>query len=350
MIFKNNSRQIIMSILIVVIILTFVTISCVFREKNKNYNKTVESTIVSQVDKIYLEGIVEPDNIQYIYLDSTQGSIDKINVKNGDYVKEDYILYRYKNKDISEKISELEKEMEVVEDTKDINGFEQASDDLKNNSVNKDESAKDKIKVIQAQIDELRSKEYTEVKSPIEGTIYFNDNNSNNADVGDNYYIKIQSNNYHIKAFISESYYNRINLNDNINISYANNLRGTGKITYIDSNPSKDQDNTASTNKLSYYIVKVNLDNQEGVINGMHAQCLLNNWDSKIKINSESILKKDDKMIVYIIKDNKLEEREVDIDYQDDHICTINSGLDGGEKMVKNPTSDMSSGDVVKVE
>ena len=221
---------------------------------------------------------------------------------------------------------------------------------MENNSVNKDEIVKNKIKVIQAQIDELRLKEYTEVKSPIEGTIYFNDNNSNKADYGNDYYIKIQSNGYHIKAFISEGHYNKINLNDNVNISYANNLRGTGKITYIDSNPSKDQDNTASTNKLSYYIVKVNLDNQEGVINGMHAQCLLNNSDSKIKINSESILKKDDKMIVYIIKDNKLEERKVDVDYQDDHICIINSGLDGGEKVVKNPTFDMSDGDVVKVE
>lgn len=362
---KNNKKKfIILGIIVMVVIISIAAIKIAMLKKSESEVKSMETITVPTHKKIFIDGTVLPRDREYVYYDQTMGEVDSVKVEDGNEVQKDDVLFVYNNTQVTNEIKSLELQKNKLVKSKAL--AQKSIDEAKKNAALSPEQSVgmintneiDNITVEIGSLDEqlkgLKEKQFKEVLAPCSGVISIGKIPSTPGEP----YMTIQSTDFYIDGLVSEKDYGKIEVEKGVNINVLatkDTLEGT--IYYKDSNPQASNVGVPTNgvtgsaqggNQLSYYNVKITPSNQDKLVNGYHVQCVLELLDSKIKIPTESIIEVDNEKVVFVVEDNTLKKVKVEVDGEEDSDSIINSGLQGGEKIIKVPTLTMKEGDKVE--
>ncbi|WP_180376981.1 efflux RND transporter periplasmic adaptor subunit [Clostridium sp. USBA 49] len=329
-------------------------------------SKTIKVDLytIPAIDKVFVNGVITPENSKNIFLDSTKGSVNKIFVTNGQLIKKGDTLFVYKNDQITDQIDQLNKQIEDSNNQK-----KQLNDNLvatkkllakqqeetsnqriqagiENNAAisisqtlgletqissyqNQIDNIQNQIKSYKDQIRTLKEKEFTSVISSIDGKILLNDLEKDQTKP----FIVIESNTFYIKGIVNEKDQPKIKENQSADILiFSTNKTLTGKVKSIGNRPTIAEASTqasvgGSSNNISYYEVAISLDSQENIINGFHVQATVYLTEGGIKIPRSAIIENAGKKYVFKVVEKKLVMQEITYDESNSNDVIVRSGL-----------------------
>lgn len=326
---------------------------------------------IPPMEKVFINGKIEPTKVENIFLDASKGSLDKVEVKNGDKVEKGDLLFTYKNEQIESQIEQLELQLNSLKAQKEelLKGSENKKqlESLNNlNLENKEENLEEnnienlqggsldnQIKLLEKQIKALKEKEYYKVLSPIKGNIILGESDFNPTKA----YITIESGDYYINGSVNEKDQPKIKEGQEANINIlSTNESIKGKISLVGNKPIDEgssmqmqQGDRASSN-MSYYEVKIVPENEGELTNGFHIQASVNLDKEPIEISKESIITLDNESFVFKNVDGKLVKQIITFSPKEgsEDTVIVSSGLYEEDKIVSKPNPNMKEG--LKVE
>ncbi|HII4439913.1 efflux RND transporter periplasmic adaptor subunit [Clostridium perfringens] len=368
--------------IVTVVILAGVGVGSYFLKQsmNKESVETMEIYTVPSTDKVFVNGKIEPEKVENIFLDATKGTVDKVEVENGDVVEKGDTLFTYKNDQVQSQVEQLELQLNSAKSQKEEINKQNAEakkqlEDLKKAGLenqmpqggqmpNLGQNAggelstgnvDEQIKLLEKQIKALKDKEYYKVTAPIGGKVILAESSGNPTQP----YITVESGDYYISGSVNEKDQPKIREGQEVQITIlSTNKNINGKISSVGNTPI---DNGASLSaqtgaqggaggNMSYYEVKITPDSQEDLTNGFHVQASVNLDKKPIEIPKEAILSVDNEEFVFKNVDGKLVKQVITYspkEGSEDEVI-VSSGLNEEDKIVSNPTPNMKEG--MKVE
>lgn len=368
--------------IVTVVILAGVGVGSYFLKQsmNKETVATMEIYTVPSTDKVFVNGKIEPEKVETIFLEPTKGEVDKVSVKDGEVVEKGAPLFTYKNEQIQSQIEQLELQLnsaksqkeeiqkQNTEAKKQLEALKKAGLDNQNASQGQvpnlgqnaggelsTGSIDDQIKLLEKQIKALKDKEYYTVTAPIDGKVILGESNGSPTQP----YMTIESNNYYVSGTVNEKDQPKIKDGQEVEInilSTNNNIKG--KITSVGNTPVDGGASLAAQagaqggagGNMSYYKVNITPDSQEGLTNGFHVQASVNLDKKPVEIPKVAILNIDNEEFVFKNVDGKLVKQVITYSPKEgsEDVVIVNSGLNEEDKIISNPTPNMKEG--MKVE
>ncbi len=364
--------------IVTVVILAGVGVGSYFLKQSMNKESvvTMEMYTVPSTDKVFVNGKIEPDKVENIFLDATKGTVDKVEVKNGDVVEKGDTLFTYKNDQVQSQVEQLELQLNSAKSQKEEINKQNAEakkqlEDLKKAGLENQMpqggempnlgqnaggeistgSVDEQIKLLEKQIKALKDKEYYKVTAPIGGKVILAESSGNPTQP----YITVESGDYYISGSVNEKDQPKIKEGQEVQITIlSTNKNINGKISSVGNTPI---DNGASLvaqtgvqggagGNMSYYQVKITPDSQEDLTNGFHIQASVNLDKKPIEIPKEAILSVYNEEFVFKNVDGKLVKQVITYSPKEgsEDVVIVNSGLNEEDKIVSNPTSNMKEG------
>ena len=340
----------------------------------------MEIYTVPSTDKVFVNGKIEPEKVENIFLDATKGTVDKVEVENGDVVEKGDTLFTYKNDQVQSQVEQLELQLNSAKSQKEEINKQNAEakkqlEDLKKAGLenqmpqggqipNLGQSAggelstgnvDEQIKLLEKQIKALKDKEYYKVTAPIGGKVILAEPSGNPTQP----YITVESGDYYISGSVNEKDQPKIKEGQEVQITIlSTNKNINGKISSVGNTPIDNGASLAAQTgaqggaggNMSYYEVKITPDSQEDLTNGFHVQASVNLDKKPIEIPKEAILSVDNEEFVFKNVDGKLVKQVITYspkEGSEDEVI-VSSGLNEEDKIVSNPTLNMKEG--MKVE
>lgn len=390
---KYGKVIIIASILIISTIVLYVVNKGIGGGKDRN-KVTMDIMTIPSRDKIFVNGVITPQNTESIFLDASKGSVDTISVDNGQVVEKGAILFTYRNEAVTDQIASLNREVTNSNNQRQqlVNKKDESNESLqikkveierlkqelatksteensldvipvKTQSIQVDESSllaieseikvyEDQINTIDFQISSLEEqiyalklKEYTSVEAPISGKVTLDENNTSLTSA----YITIDSSVLIVKGYVSEKDHFKIQTEQEAKIVVlSTNTEVKGNIISIADKPTVMASLNGTESAVSQYEIKLSLESQENLVNGYHVQGTVLAKEYTINIPKSSIVNIEGKDYVFKVVDNKLTKQEVAIKDNDDETVTIESSLVEEDQILVNPTDTTEEGTLVE--
>ena len=364
--------------IVTVVILAGVGVGSYFLKQsmNKETVATMEIYTVPSTDKVFVNGKIEPEKVENIFLDATKGTVDKVEVENGDVVEKGDILFTYKNDQVQSQVEQLELQLNSAKNQKEEINKQNAEakkqlEDLKKAGLENQMpqggqmpnlgqnaggeistgSVDEQIKLLEKQIKALKDKEYYKVTAPIGGKVILAESSTNPTQP----YITVESGDYYISGSVNEKDQPKIKEGQEVQITIlSTNKNINGKISSVGNTPIDNGVSLAAQTgaqggaggNMSYYEVKITPDSQEDLTNGFHVQASVNLDKKPIEIPKEAILSVDNEEFVFKNVDGKLVKQVITYspkEGSEDEVI-VSSGLNEEDKIVSNPTPNMKEG------
>lgn len=364
--------------IVTVVILAGVGVGSYFLKQsmNKESVATMEIYTVPSTDKVFVNGKIEPEKVENIFLDATKGTVDKVEVENGDVVEKGDTLFTYKNDQVQSQVEQLELQLNSAKSQKEEINKQNAEakkqlEDLKKAGLENQMSqggqmpnlgqnaggeistgsVDEQIKLLEKQIKVLKDKEYYKVTAPIGGKVILAESSGNPTQP----YITVESGDYYISGSVNEKDQPKIKEGQEVQITIlSTNKNINGKISSVGNTPIDNGASLAAQTgaqggaggNMSYYEVKITPDSQEDLTNGFHVQASVNLDKKPIEIPKEAILSVDNEEFVFKNVDGKLVKQVITYspkEGSEDEVI-VSSGLNEEDKIVSNPTPNMKEG------
>ena len=364
--------------IVTVVILAGVGVGSYFLKQsmNKESVATMEIYTVPSTDKVFVNGKIEPEKVENIFLDATKGTVDKVEVENGDVVEKGDTLFTYKNDQVQSQVEQLELQLNSAKSQKEEINKQNAEakkqlEDLKKAGLENQMpqggqmpnlgqnaggeistgSVDEQIKLLEKQIKALKDKEYYKVTAPIGGKVILAESSTNPTQP----YITVESGDYYISGSVNEKDQPKIKEGQEVQITIlSTNKNINGKISSVGNTPIDNGVSLAAQigaqggagGNMSYYEVKITPDSQEDLTNGFHVQASVNLDKKPIEIPKEAILSVDNEEFVFKNVDGKLVKQVITYspkEGSEDEVI-VSSGLNEEDKIVSNPTPNMKEG------
>lgn len=364
--------------IVTVVILAGVGVGSYFLKQsmNKESVATMEIYTVPSTDKVFVNGKIEPEKVENIFLDATKGTVDKVEVENGDVVQKGDTLFTYKNDQVQSQVEQLELQLNSAKSQKEEINKQNAEakkqlEDLKKAGLENQMpqggqmpnlgqnaggeistgSVDEQIKLLEKQIKALKDKEYYKVTAPIGGKVILAESSTNPTQP----YITVESGDYYISGSVNEKDQPKIKEGQEVQITIlSTNKNINGKISSVGNTPIDNGVSLAAQTgaqggaggNMSYYEVKITPDSQEDLTNGFHVQASVNLDKKPIEIPKEAILSVDNEEFVFKNVDGKLVKQVITYspkEGSEDEVI-VSSGLNEEDKIVSNPTPNMKEG------
>ena len=128
----------------------------------------------------------------------------------------------------------------------------------------------------------------------------------------------------------------------------SNNNTVTGKVNFIDLNPSEDNDQMSyGESSMSSYPVKLSLDTLEGIRNGYHVQAVVNIGKDIITIPTKAIHKEDDQVYVLVNDFGTVVRRVIQIGNAEGDNTAVTSGLEAEDQIIISSIQPIEEGQVL---
>lgn len=288
-------------------------------------NAQVELYYVPDEEKIFINGKLVPKQSKDFYVSSEQGELNEIKVKDGDLIKKDTLLYICKNAQLSDEVEELKSELEAKK--KERNS---AEDEATKKSLNSE------ISSLQEKINKLNKKVFTYVYAPFDGKVYLNNDSNGGNEAGP--VMTLQSTEFYIDGKVNEYDLFKINLEQEIEVMlYATKEKVTGKITFIGDRPYGSSDSQGnSSESLTEYGVRIEVDQQSTFRNGLHVQGIAKYAESDLRVPASAVKEEDGKYYVYKVENDIAHKAEINVVEKTDEFVVVNEGVNQGEILIKN--------------
>lgn len=332
---------------------------CTIQNKSTN-NIQADIYTISSPQNIYLDGSFQYIQQKIFTDDTTKGTINKIDVSNNQQVKKGQVLYSYKNdqaieeyntdtqqlKSLQSEYNQLQQQPNIVDGTT-LDNSTVATGTSIQSQLNQNKQQQSSL---QQQINEIKDSRYTTITAPFDGVVSLSSDTTKSI-------LTLTNTTMQIVANVSEKDVLKIKVNQKVKVDiYGTNQEIAGTINSIGTQPTDNlstSDNTsgttASTSSVSYYPVYININQQTGFYTGFHVQVTTNDEVDLPKIPISAVLNENNKAYVWKVINDKLCKVAVNIQSWNDTYDQINSGLNFGDKIISNPTSEMKEGETVNV-
>lgn len=341
--------------------------------KSEKSTKIVTYTI-PESEKIFVNGIITPEQSKDLYLDATKGKVNSTSVKDGQVIKKGDTLFTYKNDQITEQITQLKyqlktseaqrKELLAQKDAQEkaqkeaiknqallaANGGQQSASTISpsNGSTISTTAIDNQISSYRDQLKSLKGKEYVTITAPIDGKVTLHEETSNMTSP----YITLNSVNFNIKGTVNEKDKPKIKENQVAEILVlSTNTNIKGKVLTIGDRPVSAQavalptstGASSGNSSMSSYDVLLSLDSQDNLTDGFHIQATIKLEDKGVEIPKSAAVKSGDKSYVFKVVNKKLVKVEVAYTEEGDNL-KISSGLSQNDEIVEKPNDGMKEG------
>lgn len=299
----SKKKKIILGIVLGIIVLA-IGVKLLFGGKASDKpvaESNIEYYTVEDVEQVFINGIVTPTESKEFIKDATLGKLGDLNVKNGDNIEKDTVLYQYVDETSDNQITELKFQIESTQAEKEkaarqmqleLNELGQNKEATNNASTQESISLKYdlnsydiKMGQLQSQIDELYNKQVNQVTAPFSGQITIAQEQNRDSAI-----MTLTSNDFYVEGEVNERDLSKIKVKQPAEVrTIADNKVYQGEITYISTSPTTAQTNQAganqggSTGALSTYTVKLTLKDGQDVRTGFHVQSSIKLDDKKFK-------------------------------------------------------------------
>ncbi|MFD3158476.1 efflux RND transporter periplasmic adaptor subunit [Haloimpatiens sp. FM7330] len=355
--------------------------------KNKKMYSQVKTTIVNEGGlKAYLStnGKIESQSSKDYY--GVQGKVSKINVKEGQSVKKGDVLINYdvpdlnaavkqaelqynnsvlqkddlldQKKSVDNKISKLNSEISKLEKSNNpqelakVETLKQQRDAIPTISEEKIKQAKNGVELAKISLDNAKNnlaKSKSRLICENDGVVTAINVKEGAVDNGMQPALVVKDiQNLKMKISLGKYDISKIKLNQQA-IVKSHNKQYKAKVSFIDPAAKEEM---SSTGKETFLGIEVKLlEKSDDLKIGFDADVdiLVGERKNTLKIPAEAIkVDKKGNNYIYVVKDNKAEERKVSLGLQSDMEVEILKGLKKGEKVILNPSASIKNGTLVK--
>lgn len=360
---KKKDIIIITSIIVAVIILGSITYFTTSKSKN-TASQTVGNYSLYTVPSpqtVFLEG--EFQNVQKItyQADATKGTLDSVSVSDKQTVTAGTVLFTYKNSQILEQVDTLKSQLDTLKSTysrlekqaKSIGsqGYSEIAAQLEDN--------KQQQKQLNSQISDLKNKAYTSVIAPFDGTVSRSSDNSADSTKP---ILTLMTPKMQIVSTASEKDVLRLSLNQEVEVTMVSTGRvAKGKISFIATTPSDmatssissiqgaTMQSTSSSSSTSSYPVYIDVENQQDVYPGFHAQVSADVQKDLPKVPKTAVFTENGANYVWNANEGVLKKVEVVTEEFNEKYLIVKSGLAFEDKVVRESNDTMKEGDTVGI-
>ena len=319
-----------------------------------------------------LSGSVTANGEQYVYYDSTKGSLQGVLVNVGDQVTAGQGLVQYKSGDAQDAYDKAVRALNKIDraiynlatygTTVDLSGDEEAdASAVASSQRTVDEQMKDLQDQRADAAADVNKAQNTLNESTVtanqDGTVVEVNRDVSKSTTGSNQTLVhvVSNGNLQIKGELSE--YNLVNLKEGQEVTITSKVypdkKWTGKISYISNYPkdaqatSQDQSGSAGVK----YPFTVDITSEIGELKqGFKVNIEVKNDNKGLLIPVSAVVADGDKSYVWVDDKGKAKKVEVQIGNADADQQEIKSGITKDAKVITNPTTDMKEGQEVKVD
>ncbi|KYC69898.1 MULTISPECIES: efflux RND transporter periplasmic adaptor subunit [Heyndrickxia] len=342
----NGKKNLIIALIIIAALFGVLCLVIVLRTNASLKSEPhYEQYVVKYTPALVETGKVSAKQTQNLQI--PDGTVQKVNVRNGDEVKKGDVLLTTHNIEIIEKITEvkqsilkmqrdlavqkqniayLKKKLSAVhqEENKEELNLEIARDQ---NTYRDTEAG---LQNQQDQLNQLENRVEGRLKAPFDGVMSISTNNSGQSQYS------ISSDALEVQSSVSEYDYDKLRVGSKVVIkALANGKRQTTTIQFISKIPSK----TATKKGFSMYDFTVDVDRR--FMAGQSVQITIP--QKQIKLPSKAIIKKNGQTAVYLVVNGKARFRTVAVEKQNG-FYTLKSGLHPGDRIVADPDKRLKDG------
>ncbi len=340
---SDKKIQIYLGVAIVAVIVIVAGGIAISNRQHKEEQNVIHTYTIPENEKIFVNGLIVPKQSKDI-IGPASGITPDIRVSNGQSVKKDDVLYIVKNEAAIEEIASIKTQLKnLISEKKGLK-----SDDPAIVTIN------GQIATLNTNLSAANAKAYTKVKAPFDGKVYLNNNQNQATD--SNVLMTVQTTDYVMNGQISEQDLSKIknDMTANITIlSTGDTIKG--RVSYISDRPvassapraNSGADNSGSSESISFYNIVFSLDTQEGIVDGYHAQSVIEVNTDKHKVPSEAIINDGNEVYVFIESEGYLKKVNVEIVSESGQYAMVTGDLNQDDVVVKNPTKKMKDGDPI---
>lgn len=340
--FKTNKKIQIYVGVAAVLVIVVIGGTIIYNNSTKEKVPTVQTYIIPENEKIFINGLVVPKQSKEI-MGPSNGATPDIRVSNGQSVKTGDVLYIVKDEAAIQEISSIKTQ---------ISNLIREKSTLQTGDVGI-VSINNQIATLNTSLSAANAKAYTKVKAPFDGKVYLHTSagSSNESSNSNGSLMTVQTTEYVMNGQISEQDLSKISKDmtaDVTVLSTGDTLKG--RISYISDRPAGASTNATAPSaeggsSLSFYNVVLSFDSQEGVIDGYHTQATIEVNSDKHKVPSSAILNSGDEVYVLANIDGILKKVNVEIISEGNNYSVVTGDLNQNDTIIKNPTLQMKEGD-----
>lgn len=384
---RKKKKWIVLGIIALIFTIAAVNISVLQSKHNASTNEIQFATAaLKKLNNTKLvAGQVVPGKTEIFYPDASKGQVKKLYVKEGENVTKGQKLFSYDSPDLSNQLQQLEIDKKSASIQLNQGNQKIAALQKKIQAAKNAKTAQDAINALESQLQDLQFQQQTTqltieknrlqeealhnklndlvVYSGINGVVQKASMDEGQSSalsaVQTNPIVQIASKDpFVIQGTLTELQRSQIQPNQPITVSAnaVSNKTWKGKMTEISTYPAASELGQSTANaggqqtpNISYYNFKAVLDSQDGLSPGYHVSIQVNLSTKKILvIPSNSIVESGNSKYVFAVKNNKLHKRIITTGIGDGNSTEVLQGLTSGDKVVKNPSSNVYDGMDVK--
>jgi HlyD family secretion protein len=320
---------------------------------------------VPEMDQVYINGKVQPEQSQAYTLGDENKVVPTIKVQNGQVVDAGTVLYEVEDLAVT---SEVENQTNAL--TRQANRkvalygkWNRAIDQWKKTSVDERTTTKEELdNQFQTELDtileeeqyinetlaDLNEKQIIQTTADFKGKVAIPEVKEANTPI-----MRLISETLYVAGTVNEKDLEKIQVNQKANLTIVSN--GTtlsGHIQYIDANPPEQNseasgDGGQATN-LSSYKVKLSIDEPEKVKNGYHIQAAINvGEETPIFIPTAAIHQEGETSYVLVNDFGSVIRKAIVLAEEEGETTHIVSGLEAGDRIIVSSKTEVKEGDVI---
>ncbi|MHC5229931.1 efflux RND transporter periplasmic adaptor subunit [Enterococcus sp. LJL99] len=325
----------------------------------------IEYFEVPDIEQVYINGIVQPDQAESFAKDAKMTSEPNIKVKNGDIVEPGTELYTYEDKEITKEIENQNNTLNKLYTKRQniynkwdraLATFNQTSEEertttkaaIEEQHQSEIDSVDEEIYFSNETISDLAEKQYVSTTAKFKGRVSIPEVKDENAPI-----LSLTSDGLYVAGKVNEKDLMKIAVDQKANLSViSSGTTVTGKISYINDNPPETKatqgENTSEAGTMSSYDVKLALDSLEGIKNGYHIQATIDlGGNEPIEIPKKAIHEQEGKKYVLVNDFGSIIRRDVQAGEEKGEMIIINSGLESADRVIVSAKKEVKEGDLV---
>lgn len=288
-------------------------------------NSVIDLYKISGREKIFMNGKLVPLKSEKLSVNPEQGELSQIKVDNNAYVEEGTSLFTCKNSDQIKEIESLKSQVSIKSKEKE-NAIDEESKSI----------IEEEIKSLNEQIHNLNKTAYSTVYAPFSGKIYFNESDD------ESYVMTLETAELYVQGQVNERDSYKISLDQGVEVkALATNEKYNGKIIKIGDRPFESaglNQGYSSDSGMTKYEVKMSLDSQEGLKNGLNVQIVALSKNTSIKLPNVSVIEEGNTHYVYKVKNKIATKTEVKVIEKKEDYYLVENGLNENDEIVKDVT------------
>lgn len=325
----------------------------------------IEYFDVPDIEQIYINGAIQPDQMEAFAKDTKMTSTPEIKVKNGDVVEAGTVLFTYEDQEVTKELENQTNMLNKLQTKKTnvytkwnraIDTFNKTKEEertMTGDALNEQyqtevDGIDEEIGFTNESIADLTAKQFVSTTASFKGRVSIPEVKDESAPV-----LRLTSEGLYMAGKVNEKDLAKISVDQKATItSVSNGTMVTGKISYIDDNPPEAKADTTQaegSSSMSSYDVKLSLDSLEGIKNGYHMQATIDLGDLKaVEIPKKAVHDEDGKKYVLVNDFGSIIRRDVQVGEEKGDNIVINAGLESADRIVVSSKKAVKVGDLVE--